>query len=72
MPKCSMCRKSLLGKCKCFDNPREKASNKTPKTLGGEAPPASRADARGNDWCTACDCRVLAGRCSNVTCSTNK
>ena len=66
MSRCMVCRKSMLS-CRCHSGAgrptRHKRSDKSAKT---------NVDARGNEWCRACNCLVRGGKCVNVTCSTNK
>lgn len=67
MAKCMWCRKSLL-KCNCYSDNSGTAKK---RSTGGGRP--VRDTVRGNtQWCGACSCRVMNGRCTNVQCSTNK
>lgn len=60
MARCMLCRKSLL-RCKCHSAP----AGTTTKTKAGNTV------RNGIEWCGKCSCRVVAGRCTNVQCSTN-
>jgi hypothetical protein len=75
--KCPHCRKPQLV-CKCYANKvtplKEKAKIKDSR---GHTRTVTRnsnvgVDARGINWCGTCSCRVINGRCSNRTCSTNR
>ena len=60
--KCKLCRKSEL-RCNCNKSGRDVAAGQ--KTKAG-------ATVKNNGWCSKCGCYVRDGRCSNVTCSTNR
>lgn len=60
MAKCRFCRKSELI-CKCYSS--------TPPT---RRKTGTVTDRNGIEWCVPCGCRVINGRCTNVTCSTRR
>jgi hypothetical protein len=53
--------------CRCAKTSRHVAK----KAERAKAPKGTTIDGSGNLWCSKCDCRILQGRCTNVTCSSN-
>lgn len=60
MAKCAICKRSEL-RCNC------RSTTKPTRRKTGFT-----KDANGIDWCNACKCRGINGRCTNYTCSTRK
>lgn len=77
MARCIICRKPGL-RCGCWDKPAQaetqKVTVKSPKTgrTSTKTVKTGNTTRNGFTYCGKCTCRVNNGKCSNVTCSTNK